>query len=90
MKQAIKYLTEKDAIFKEIIDKYGIPEIPKRPEGFETLVLLILEQQVSIASAKASFIKLKSICSPFTPNTLFTIKDDEYRAIGISRQKQAT
>jgi DNA-3-methyladenine glycosylase II len=43
-----------DPIFN-IIEKYGVPLIPERPQGLETLVLLILEQQVSIDSAKATF-----------------------------------
>ena len=60
MENAIQYLLEKEAIFKIIIEKYGLPTIPNRPQGFETLVLLILEQQVSIDSAKATFLKLKA------------------------------
>jgi len=46
MKKAVEYLIEKEPIFKMIVDKYGLPKVPKRPQGFETLVLLILEQQV--------------------------------------------
>ncbi|WP_255373747.1 hypothetical protein [[Flexibacter] sp. ATCC 35103] len=46
MQEAIDFLSTKNPIFQEIIEKYGLPQIPKRPQGFETLVLLILEQQV--------------------------------------------
>ena len=60
MQQAIDYLLEKDSIFKQIIDTYGLPTIPKRPQGFETLVLLILEQQVSNRFCKGYFFKNKS------------------------------
>lgn len=86
MQQAIDHLFEKDAVFKHIIDTYGMPTIPKRPQGFETLVLLILEQQVSIDSAKATFLKIKAhtICSP---ETMSVLADEEYRALGVSRQK---
>lgn len=86
MKQAIDYLIEKDIVFKSIIDKYGIPTIPKRPQGFETLVLLILEQQVSIDSAKATFLKLKAK-ETVQPERLLLLSDEEYRNLGISRQK---
>jgi DNA-3-methyladenine glycosylase II len=58
MKEAIDHLTAVDPIFNSIIEKYGVP-IPERPQGLETLVLLILEQQVSIDSAKATFLKLR-------------------------------
>jgi DNA-3-methyladenine glycosylase II len=87
MQKAIDYLSNQDVIFKIIIEKYGVPKIPKRPEGFETLVLLILEQQVSIDSAKATFLKLKAKEKNFQPQALFNLSDEEFRSLGISRQK---
>jgi DNA-3-methyladenine glycosylase II len=87
MQQAIEYLSEKDAIFKLIIEKYGLPTIPKRPQGFETLVLLILEQQVSIDSAKATFLKLREKIKIFEPGILQELPDEEFRTVGVSRQK---
>lgn len=86
MQIAIEYLVEKDPIFKSIIDKYGLPIIPKRPEGFETLVLLILEQQVSIDSARATFQKLKTNLE-IQPEVLILLSEEEFRNFGISRQK---
>jgi DNA-3-methyladenine glycosylase II len=87
MQEAINYLSEKDTIFNHIIEKYGLPIIPKRPQGFETLVLLILEQQVSIDSAKATFLKLKAKHTNFNPESLVEFSDDDFRNIGVSRQK---
>ncbi|HSN48223.1 MAG TPA: hypothetical protein VLR29_05640 [Flavobacterium sp.] len=87
MQQAIEHLSEIDAVFKHIFEKFGMPTIPKRPQGFETLVLLILEQQVSIDSARATFLKLKAKEINFQPEFLFQISDEEYRNIGVSRQK---
>jgi DNA-3-methyladenine glycosylase II len=87
MQQAIEYLSEKDTIFKLIIEKYGLPTIPKRPQGFETLVLLILEQQVSIDSAKATFLKLREKIKIFEPGILLDLSDEEFRTVGVSRQK---
>ncbi|WP_338407997.1 DNA-3-methyladenine glycosylase 2 family protein [uncultured Flavobacterium sp.] len=87
MQQAIEYLSKKDPIFKLIIDKYGLPIIPKRPQGFETLVLLILKQQVFINSAKPTFLKLKAQQLNFTPEALISLADERYRNLGVSRQK---
>ena len=87
MQEAIDYLSKKDAIFKAIIEQYGMPTIPKRPQGFETLVLLILEQQVSIDSAKATFLKIKATQKGITPDILFHVTDAEFRTLGVSRQK---
>jgi DNA-3-methyladenine glycosylase II len=89
MQKAIQYLTEKDGIFNLIVEKYGLPTIPKRPQGFETLVLLILEQQVSIDSAKATFLKLKAKQIHFNPESLLSLSDEEFRNLGVSRQKNS-
>jgi len=86
MQQAIDHLILKDSIFKHIIDTYGLPKIPKRPQGFETLVLLILEQQVSINSAKATFLKIKAHTS-CNPETMSILPEEEFRTLGVSRQK---
>lgn len=86
MQEAIDFLTKKNPIFREIIEKYGLPPIPKRPQGFETFVLLILEQQVSIDSAKATFLKIKSYTT-CSPATMAILPDEQYRNLGVSRQK---
>ncbi len=87
MQEAIQYLSQKDTIFNHIIEKYGLLTLPKRPQGFETLVLLILEQQVSIDSAKATFLKLKAKQPDFVPESLLSFSDEEFRNNGVSRQK---
>ncbi len=87
MQEAFDYISGKDSIFKTIIEQYGLPAIPFRPQGFETLVLLILEQQVSIDSAKATFLKIKASHNDMTPEILFAVSDGDYRAFGVSHQK---
>ncbi|MFV8331913.1 DNA-3-methyladenine glycosylase family protein [Flavobacterium sp. GSP14] len=87
MQDAIDFLLAKDTVFKTIIEKYGLPTIPFRPQGFETLVLLILEQQVSIDSAKATFLRLRERIHVFEPRIVFDLSDAEFRTIGVSRQK---
>lgn len=86
MQEAIDYLFQKDSIFKHIIDAYGMPTIPKRAQGFETLILLILEQQVSIDSARATFAKIKAHTA-CNPEAMSVLPDKEFRALGVSRQK---
>ena len=87
MEEAIQYLQKTDVIFKNIIDKYGIPTIPIRPEGFQTLVLLILEQQVSVDSAKATFLKINAEVVAIEPENLIHLSDEAFRNLGVSRQK---
>ena len=87
MQEAIQYLSARDIIFKQIIDTYGLPVIPSRPQGFETLVLLILEQQVSVDSAKATFLRMRESVSGIEPSVLIHLSEEEFRAFGVSRQK---
>lgn len=87
MEEAIAYLLKNEAVIFEIKQQFGIPIQPKRPQGFETLVLLILEQQVSVDSAKATFNKLKTAIPDFSVENLFDFSDENFRACGVSRQK---
>lgn len=87
MEKAIAYLLKQDVIFEQISQQYGFPIQPKRPQGFQTLVLLILEQQVSIDSAKATFNKLKAIIPDFIPENVIVFSDEDFRSCGVSRQK---
>lgn len=87
MKEAIDYLTKQEPAFQKIIEAYGQPNIPSRPEGFETLVLLILEQQVSIDSAKATYLRIREKVTTILPETLIQLSDEDYREAGVSRQK---
>ncbi len=88
MKQAFDFLS-KEPIFNDIITRLGFPTIPKRPQGFATLVLLILEQQVSIDSAKATFNKIKVKAPDLLPESLSRLSDEAFRELGVSRQKTA-
>ena len=80
-------LAEKDADLKKIIDEYGLPPMWSRPAVFQTLVLTILEQQVSLASAYAAFKKLKEKTGFVTPKKILALSDVELKACYFSRQK---
>ena len=82
-----KLLAKKDADLKSVIQQYGYPPLWKRNEGFETLIHIILEQQVSLASAKAALDKLKEKLVNITPKNLLSLTDAELKACYFSRQK---
>lgn len=85
--KSLTILARRDPDLASIIDRFGAPPIWRRPRGFETLVLLILEQQVSLASAKAAFERLTAAAGALTPETLGALSDEAYRGAGVSRQK---
>lgn len=76
-----------DPLFSGIHDQYGSPPNWTRPPGFISLSRIILEQQVSLASANAHFLKLNSVLEEFTPAEILKLTDEEMRTCQISRQK---
>jgi len=86
-KSDINKLTSTHKLFSFIEDKYGIPPSWQRTEGFESLSKIILEQQVSLASAEAHFKKLNNYLNEFSPSEILKLTDEEMKACQISRQK---
>ncbi len=76
-----------DADLAAIIKTHGYPPFWSRPNTFETLVHIILEQQVSLASALSALNKLKERIQEITPARLLLLTDEEMRACYCSRQK---
>eukprot|EP01136_Pigoraptor_vietnamica_P005201 Opistho-1_new@36473 len=87
MQEAVSFLIEKEEVFKRLHLQYGNPFIPSRPQGFATLCKLILEQQVSIDSAKACFLKIEKLLGKVTPETILACSDEDLKSCGVSRQK---
>lgn len=83
-----KKLARKDDDLKYIFKTYGTPPLWKREANFATLVHIILEQQVSLASALSAFNKLKEkLEGKITPENVLKLSDEEMKACYFSRQK---
>jgi DNA-3-methyladenine glycosylase II len=88
LRDAVLELGERDPALGAVVARYGSPPLWARDPGFPTLVLLILEQQVSLASARAAYDRLLAMAGdPPTPDTLLALTDAELLAAGFSRQK---
>ena len=87
-KEAVALLVERDKDLRGIIEKHGEPHFFARAAGFPTLVHLILEQQVSLASAKATFERTKEkLNNNFNPDNFLRLSEAELKQLGYSRQK---
>jgi DNA-3-methyladenine glycosylase II len=84
---AVDHLAALDPVLGDVVARFGPPPMWAREPGFPTLVHLILEQQVSLASARAAFDRLRLAADPLTPTTLLALDDGQLLAIGFSRQK---
>jgi len=80
-------LAQTDADLAAIINAHGYPPMWSRPNAFETLVHIILEQQVSLASALSALNKLRERVQEITPARVLLLTDEEFRACYCSRQK---
>ena len=82
-------LAARDKALATIIANYGYPPLWHREEGFATLVQIILEQQVSLASAKVVYERLKAKAGTITPKKILAMTDEDLRECAFSRQKAA-
>lgn len=86
-RRAVAELTSSDRDLAALTEAHGIPALWLRPPGFASLVLFILEQQVSLASAAAAYRRIEERLGDVTPAGLLGATPEELRADGVSRQK---
>ena len=85
--EAVDHLAAIDPDLKAIRDAHGYPPLWARAQGFPTLIHIILEQQVSLASAQAAFDKLAEHLGTITPEAFLELDDATLKTVGFSRQK---
>jgi len=87
LERAVAALSARDADLAAIARRHGPPPMWDRAPGFGTLLHIVLEQQVSLASARSAFDRLAAAADPLTPATFLRLSDEQLLAIGFSRQK---
>ena len=87
LEKGISWLCARDNDLKFVVEKHGNPPLWNREPGFATLINIILEQQVSLASAAAAFRKLQAEIDPVDPENFLSLDDLKLKEIGFSRQK---
>lgn len=86
---AARDLAARDKMLAGILADHGDPPLWRRATGFPTLVHIILEQQVSLKSAKSMLIRIEAAIQPFTPSRFLELGDGYLRSLGVTRQKSA-
>jgi DNA-3-methyladenine glycosylase II len=87
LEAAAKALAESDPQLASIYKQHGPPPMWARRPGFPTLLRIILEQQVSLVSARAMFARLKSNIEPFSEMGFIEAGETSLRLLGVTRQK---
>jgi DNA-3-methyladenine glycosylase II len=85
---AVRALANADPALAASVERFGPPPLWARDPSYATLVHLVLEQQVSLASARAAFDRLEvALAGTIEPGAFLELSDAQLRAIGFSRQK---
>lgn len=85
--EAVNVLAGCDDILARVVERLGPPPLWNREPGFPTLIHIILEQQVSLASARSAFDRLNAVLTSVDPTSFLTLDDPTLREIGFSGQK---
>jgi len=80
-------LAKRDRYLRLIYETHGVPPMWARRPGFSTLLRIVLEQQVSLISARAMFDRLKANINPLSPETFIDRGEAYLRSLGMTRQK---
>ena len=85
--EGVAVLSKRDLDLAGIVQRFGPPPLWARKPGFATLLQIILEQQVSLASARAAYGRLEGVIPAITPEHFLGLDDVTLREVGFSRQK---
>ena len=72
-----------------VLQRHGTPPRWGREPGFATLVQIILEQQVSLASGRAAYARVLAVAGEMTPERIARLGERHLRTAGLTRQKAA-
>ncbi len=85
--EGVAELSRRDPHLARVIQRHGAPPLWDRAPGFQTLVQIILEQQVSLASGRAAYARLETVAGEVTPGSVAALDDAMLRGAGLTRQK---
>lgn len=83
----VRTLTHRDRGLATLVARYGPPPLWARRPGFTTLLRIILEQQVTLASAEALYNRLAMSVRPFDPAGILALGPTGLQGLGVTRQK---
>ena len=82
-------LSRRDPHLAAVVARHGAPPLWDRPPGFETLVQIILEQQISLSAGRAAYGRLERLAGAVTPERVAALTEADLRGAGLTRQKSA-
>ncbi|MGO4526855.1 DNA-3-methyladenine glycosylase [Microvirga sp. 2MCAF35] len=90
LKRGLSELALADPVMAKLAESGVVPQLRRRPPGFEGLAWIVVGQQVSTASATAIWNRLRQVLEPPTPDVFLRLSDEDLRAAGLSAGKVRT
>jgi DNA-3-methyladenine glycosylase II len=87
--KGVAELRDRDAHLASVVERFGPPPLWDRPQGFPTLVQIILEQQISLSAGRAAYARLERLAGAVTPERVAGLTEADLRAAGLTRQKSS-
>lgn len=87
LRRGVRHLARVDRDLAAVVERHGPPPLWARRPGVATLVQIILEQQVSLASARAVYRRLEQALGRVTVETLAVCGVTGLRRLGATRRK---
>lgn len=85
--QAVIELSNRDPLIAGLVEQYGMPPLWQRSQSFRTLVHVVLEQKVSLISARAVMLRVQELCPDMSPASFLQVSEQQLRHAGISERK---
>src|SRR5216683_5483355 len=87
--EGVADLTRRDPHLAAVVERHGAPPLWDRAPGFQTLVQIILEQQISLSAGRAAYGRLERLAGAVTAERVSALSEAELRGAGLTRQKSA-
>lgn len=87
LKTAIEAVAQLDAQVAQAVDQVGLPEERVRDAGFQSLLRILVGQQLSVKAAASIWGKFEALLGDVHPERILAHDMDQLRSAGLSRQK---
>lgn len=85
--RGLAILAREDPDLAAVVERHGPPPLWARRPGIASLVQIILEQQVSLVSARALYLRVQRELGEITADTILACGAAGLRRLGVTRQK---
>src|SRR5256885_16408180 len=87
--EGVAELSRRDPHLAAVVARHGAPPLWDRPPGFETLVQIILEQQISLSAGRAAYGRLERLAGAVKPERVAILTHFALRSACLSTDKTA-